>query len=158
MRWCRYYTVLGGHLYFLEPLFKKLNYSFSKSNNGAVLPSGQIIAASVYHNISLFILLTFLESWVWQKHCHGCDLTSLTHLCAMRDGRNLKGTDIMGLARDWTESPCLCVSDLTNWIDLLSGPTMWLSFSVVIVLSHSPHLAALSCPQHGSVLALAPAS
>lgn len=31
-----------------------------------------------------------------------------------------------------------------NWIDLLSALTTWVRFSVVTVLSHSPHLAVLS--------------
>lgn len=65
-------------------------------------------------------------------------------VCDVRQ-RTWGGTDILGLARDWTESHCLCLSDLTNWIGLLSARPTWRSFSVLIVLSHSPHLAALCC-------------
>lgn len=76
----------------------------------------------------------------------------LTHLCVVYT-RELEGTDIPGLAWDG-QSANVCLSDVTDWIDLLSVPTTWRSFSVLIVLRHSLHQAAL----FGLSVSLAPAS
>lgn len=72
-------------------------------------------------------------------------------LCSVHQGAG--GDGIPGLSWDG-QSANVCLSDVTDWIDLLSVPTTWRSFSVLIVLSHSLHLAAL----FGLSVSLAPAS
>lgn len=71
--------------------------------------------------------------------------------CVMEDGGPAKTEDILGLARDWTQAQRLCLSDQTNWIDLVLGGDHVAEPSSIDCAKSLPSPAAIVWPRHGQL-------